>query len=335
MVRQAVIGLLSASLLLLAACGRTSSNIESLPLTQEQAEYVRIYAKPPAPTAKAGQDLQKILSSIESIKGRIDALQNASESSSLASSEDQALPEDVSSNTASQASSKSSSKSNNQPGNQLKTQAVEENTSAAPSSKVNILKEISSRILNAPAIEAIAHQNERGLTSGKKTENHLRFYKMGNQVKIEVMATSPRNAGTKLLYNVGSKRVKVRPGGALSFITTELDQKDDQIASVNNYALYQTDFIGMAQRLAEPIYSAQLIGKTTVDGQETYVAKITSSAPNTLDSRIQYEHMAYDPKTYTIRYWEAFEANSTEPYLRYLLKSFELKQDIPANIFKL
>jgi len=326
MYRQAVIGFLSVSLLCLAACGRSSASLETLPLTEEQAKYVRHYAKPPAPSAKASQDMQSILSSIQSIKGRIDALQNGSNSSvanTVASSEDSALPSDVSESTPQKATGKSA------PAQTATKETV------APPSKTTILQEISSRILNAPALEAIAHQSERGLESGKKTENHLHFYKMGSQVKIEVMASSPKNAGTKLLYNVGSKRVKVRPGGALSFITTELDQKDDQISSVNDYALYQTDFIGMAKRLAEPIYSAQLIGKTTVDGQETYVAKITSSAPNTLDSRIQYEHMAYDPKTYAIRYWEAFEGTSTEPYLRYLLKSFELKQDIPANIFKL
>ncbi|MBT9545074.1 MAG: hypothetical protein IV090_06770 [Candidatus Sericytochromatia bacterium] len=326
MYRQRVIGLLSVSLLFLAACGRSSASLETLPLTEEQASYVRQYAKPPAPSAKAAQDMQSILSSIQSIKGRIDALQKGtspSGSASVASSDEGALPGDITASAPNKTVAKTAT---------TKASAEE---SVAPSSKTNILQEISSRILNANALEAVAHQSERGLESGKKTENHLHFYKMGSQVKIEVMASSPRNAGTKLLYSVGSKRVKVRPGGALSFITTELDQKDDQIASVNNYALYQTDFIGMAKRLAEPIYSAQLIGKTTVDGQETYVAKITSSAPNTLDSRIQYEHMAYDPKTYAIRYWEAFEGTGTEPYLRYLLKSFEIKQDIPANIFKL
>lgn len=326
MYRQRVIGLLSVSLLFLAACGRSTASLETLPLTEEQANYVRQYAKPPAPSAKAAQDMQSILSSIQSIKGRIDALQKGTSpggSDSVASSDEGALPGDITESTSSKTATKPT------------TPKASAEETVAPPSKTNILQEISSRILNAPALEAVAHQSERGLESGKKTENHLHFYKMGSQVKIEVMASSPRNAGTKLLYSLGSKRVKVRPGGALSFITTELDQKDDQIASVNNYALYQTDFIGMAKRLAEPIYSAQLIGKTTVDGQETYVAKITASAPNTLDSRIQYEHMAYDPKTYAIRYWEAFEGTGTEPYLRYLLKSFEIKQDIPATIFKL
>ncbi len=326
MYRQRVIGLLSVSLLFLAACGRSTASLETLPLTEEQASYVRQYAKPPAPSAKAAQDMQSILSSIQSIKGRIDALQKGSSpsgSDSVASSDEGALPGDITGPAPRKTTTKPT------------TPKASAEETVTPPSKTNILQEISSRILNANALEAVAHQSERGLESGKKTENHLHFYKMGSQVKIEVMASSPRNAGTKLLYNVGSKRVKVRPGGALSFITTELDQKDDQIASVNNYALYQTDFIGMAKRLAEPIYSAQLIGKTTVDGQETYVAKITSSAPNTLDSRIQYEHMAYDPKTYAIRYWEAFEGTGTEPYLRYLLKSFEIKQDIPATIFKL
>jgi hypothetical protein len=325
-----VLGLVSLGFISLAACGRTTASIETLPLTAEQARYVRMYAQAPSPTQTANKDIQAILTTITEIKGRIDNLQGSvtateSTSSSIASAstEDSALPEDIASSPQTETTTATVAKPN------VKT------STPTPAPKLNILKEISDRILNAPALDVIAYQSERGLTSGKKTENHLHLYKMGTQIKIEVMASSPRNAGTKLLYTVGSKRVKVRPGGALSFITTELDQKDDQIASVNNYALYETDFIGMAKRLAEPIYSAQLIGKTTVEGKETYVAKITASAPNTLDSRIQYEHMAYDPKTYEIRYWEAFDGSSQEPYLRYLLKSFEIKQDIPANIFKL
>jgi hypothetical protein len=48
MYRQRVIGLLSVSLLFLAACGRSTASLETLPLTEEQASYVRQYAKPPA-----------------------------------------------------------------------------------------------------------------------------------------------------------------------------------------------------------------------------------------------------------------------------------------------
>ncbi|PIQ26022.1 hypothetical protein COW36_02555 [bacterium (Candidatus Blackallbacteria) CG17_big_fil_post_rev_8_21_14_2_50_48_46] len=320
--RLSLIKLSSLSLLLLVGCGRSSSSLETLPLTAAQQSYVRRYANAPLPVVSASDTAQvkKVLQTIDDIKARIDALEGTG-----APETEAALPEDVQTT----ASKTLGSESEASPSKQVAT------VPASTPKTENILKEISDYILSAPAIDAIAYQNEKGLDSGKTTENHLHFYKQGNLVKIEVLASSPRNAGVKVLYNVGSDKVKIRPAGALSFLTTELAQKDEKIASVNHFTLSQTDFIGMATRLAGPSYSAELIGKTTIEGKEAYVAKITTSSPNALDPRIAYEHMAYDPKTYAIRYWEAFDGSSQEPFLRYLLKSFEIKQDIPANVFKL
>lgn len=62
------------------ACGRTSSSLETLPLSPSQLSYVRKYAKPPA-TATQSQ-VNKLLKTMESIKTRIARLAGSEEDGS-------------------------------------------------------------------------------------------------------------------------------------------------------------------------------------------------------------------------------------------------------------
>lgn len=61
--------LLNATLLATVGCGRTSSSLETLPLSPAQLNYVRRYQSPVNPN-----QVQKVLDTLETIQARIERL---------------------------------------------------------------------------------------------------------------------------------------------------------------------------------------------------------------------------------------------------------------------
>lgn len=198
------------------------------------------------------------------------------------------------------------------------------------------LKKLLEKVRTAPFIQASVEKIEKNLKTGKVTTNKLTMYtKQPNMVKIEVSFSSSGASGAKVLYNsgVGSK-IKIRPGGNLSFVTTELDKKDERVVSNNGYPLDDTDFFGVVRRMSSG-YDAELIGTTTLNGKKIQILKLTTSGTNTMDSRVTHEHIGYDPQTYGIVLWEMYnEAGSKEPYFRLTLPTLEFPSSIEESRFK-
>ncbi|MFN8674576.1 MAG: hypothetical protein U0457_21150 [Candidatus Sericytochromatia bacterium] len=191
---------------------------------------------------------------------------------------------------------------------------------------------------NASAIEAFIDKFEKSLKDGKTSTSTLKIYarKNDNMVKLEVLTSSVENsAGAKLRYTSGDRgaKVKIRPGGSLSFVTTDLPKTDSRIVSLNGYSLDDTDFNGMGKRFADPNYEGELIGASKIEGSDVYIIKITHKTQNTLDPNIKYEYIYFEPKTFNLRSWEAYDGKSQEAFFRLTLKTISFPSSIPDSRF--
>jgi len=198
------------------------------------------------------------------------------------------------------------------------------------------LQKLLNKVKSAPFIDASVEKVEKYLKTGKVTTNKLKMYtKQPNQVKIEVSYSSSGASGAKVLYTSGSgTKVKIRPGGNLSFITTDLDKTDERVASNNGYPLDDNDFFGVVRRLSSG-YVAELVGTTTLNGSKINILKVSTSGTNSLDSRISFEYIGYDPATYGIMLWEMYsDANGKEPFFRLTLPSLSFPASLSDSIFK-
>ncbi len=201
-----------------------------------------------------------------------------------------------------------------------------------------ILDKIMSNINQAKAFEVEVVKNEKNLATGELVTNGIKLWaRQPDQVKLELTYHS-KNAntiGTKITYNSNSTKVKVRPSGVLSLVSAELDMTDDRITSGNKYTPAATDIFGLAKRLTQPSYDAELVGKTTVDGKEVYVLKIYTKETNALDSRIKYEKIGFEPSTFKVKLWEAYDGSGDEPYVRMVMKTFSFLDSMSDDKMKL
>lgn len=194
------------------------------------------------------------------------------------------------------------------------------------------------KIKQANAFVTEIEKYERGISDPSKsiTQTLKISGRKPGSVKIEVLAhTKSSSVGAKVSYVRGTGKATVRPGGALSFVTKELDQTDENIISANNYTPEQADFFSMSQRLSDSSYKAELQGKTTISGIEVFLVKLTKTgSANELDSRIKHEIFGVDPKTMEVKLWEAYDTSSTDPYLKVTIKYFNIMSDLPDSTFK-
>ncbi len=200
-----------------------------------------------------------------------------------------------------------------------------------------VLDNIISTINSANYMQADVDKFERHLDDGKSSTNKLTMYaKKGGLVKIDSTDSSiAANIGVKLSYNSGDAagKVKIRPSGALSLITTSLDKTDKRISTYNGYILDEIDMFGMAKRFADPGYVAELAGKTKVGNDDIYILKVTHKTQNTLDPRIKYEYIGFEPKTFYIRLWQAFDDPQKDAFFNMTLNSFKILDSIPDSNF--
>ncbi len=294
-------------------------------------------ASPPAPVVspsqanndKLGQQLSEISTKIEDINDKITNLK--------------------SNPTGSTTKASSKPKTDSSPASASKPQASESpkvSASATPAPanpKVKgrqILDNVLKVVNNAKGIIVEVDKYERGLEVDKSSTFNLKFWcrKSDSLVKIEVVnSTKTNNIGVKLRYNSGNntQKVKVRPGGALGLITTELSRTDDNITSINDYTVDGTDFYGISKRLSGDDYEAELIGASKVNGTDIYILKVTSKTDNSLDPRIKYEYVGFEPKTFIIRSWEAFDGKSEEAFFKLQLKTVKFVDDLSDSDFNI
>ncbi|MBF2053474.1 MAG: hypothetical protein IGS03_08425 [Candidatus Sericytochromatia bacterium] len=198
------------------------------------------------------------------------------------------------------------------------------------------LQQILNKISNAPFVVADVDKTEKNLKTGKTSTVKIKMYsKKPNIVKLEVLQSSSGAEGAKIVYtsNEGNK-AKVRPGGAMSFITTELPKTDDRLISGNGYTFDDIDLFSVYNRLSQG-YEAELVGKTQVSGQAINVLKVTTSGSHHgMGSHVDYEYFGYDPNTYEIRLWEIYAKGEQQPYYRMLL-GLQFPASLPDSTFKL
>jgi outer membrane lipoprotein-sorting protein len=201
-----------------------------------------------------------------------------------------------------------------------------------------ILDTLMNKISKAGAMEVVVDKSEKVLATGEVITSGIHLWaRSPNLVKLEMTAHSKKasSVGTKILYTSDSGKVKVRPAGILSIVTTDLDMNDARIVSPNGYTPDKTDIFGLVHRLSKPDYEAELVGKSTIKGIEMYILNIKSKSTNELDPKIKYEHIGFDPKDFTVKLWETYDGSGSEPYMRYILTTFNLMDSIPDKTMQL
>lgn len=330
--------LLSSSL---SACSHTSAQLSQV---QENTFFssVPTAVAAPATTALTPDKLEEISELVNGLQSRLDTLQRSgkkSETSPPAKSTEEQAPECP---PISQPSVQAQCMAAQRPNPVATASATPQTKPPAPElTGRQILDKINAVVPNAPAIEAEALQAEKNLKTGQTAVNSMRFYvRQPGVIKVELLATTKNElgvaAGAKLLYVSGRKTVNVRPAGALiKAFTAELQQSDPRLLSENGFTLSQLDFYGMSQRFSEPLYQAERIGKTQIEGQEVHVIKVTAKGTHSLLPAIAYELIAYDPVKYIPRYWEAYTAKQKEPFFRFMVKRFVIRDQLPESLFQL
>lgn len=210
-------------------------------------------------------------------------------------------------------------------------------TATDPASKGRlILDKMLANISTPNAFQAVVDKYEKSLTDGKVVQQSFNVYaRKPGQMKLEVTYhTNASTIGAKISFTEGTGKAMVRPGGALSFITKEFAQNDDNLISPNGYTPEQVDFFNMVKRLSSKNYKAELTGKTNLNGSDVYLLKVTSTATNEFDSRIKYEIMGFDPKTFDVKLWETYADSSTDAFMRITIKSFTPLSSLPDDTFK-
>jgi hypothetical protein len=141
--------------------------------------------------------------------------------------------------------------------------------------------------------------------------------------------------GTKVKYNVNDTKAKARSTGIASIATISLDFTDERLLSPNGYLLNQADILSLFKRLKSSAYSAELVGKTTLNGAEVYLLKVKSQGTNSMDSKVEYENIGFNPKDFTLRLWETFSKDSDKPFMRVTVNKIQLLSSISEDQMKL
>lgn len=322
------------SLALFTGCGDGSENLPPPPTTPDTSTATASDALNALGKGDASDEkLNEIIATLNDLKAKIEALENDTVASTASTT-------DKPTTTASSKPTSSSSTGTSKPS----TSASGSSSSPATPAKdtkaegAEILGKLMQYVGKAPAIDAVVVQSEKQLGGSKQVTNKLQMYaRQPGVVKIKVLASSKNPAGTQLLYeSKPGALVSVRPGsGIASKLTVKLDQADDRISSNNGFLMHQTDFFGMARRLGPGTYEAEVVG--TIEGGKYNVLKVKAKGTNGLTPKITHEHIAYDPKTLNIRYWQAFaaETGATTPFIQYQLESFAVKSSLPETYFKI
>lgn len=195
------------------------------------------------------------------------------------------------------------------------------------------LKALMNKIATTPYVQLTAEKVERNLDSGKISTNKIQMWsKQPNIVKINILESTSGSAGVQALYTSGvGDTVKVKK----LFIKLDLAKTDDKVVSNNGYTADQIDLFGVSKRMASG-YSAELIGTSQLNGVKINVLKVTCDGTNTLDSRVGYEYLGYEPGTYKIRLWEAYDkSGNKQPFYRMTIPEIAYPASLPDNTFNL
>lgn len=329
------LGALVLSCLLLGACGKAND----LPsdVSASLSSNLTSSVKTSASDDELKAALPKILKGLADIKTEIKGLQvtTLAPASGGATKPGTSTKPSSPSTTGSTKPSAPSTGSGTKPASSPSSAPAAPTTPAAPAGDDELHK-VMKTMADAPLAQANIEKSEKSFADGHVSTGKLMMYtKQPNLVKIDVIQSSAGGNGTKVLYTSGEgDKIKVRPGGALSFVTTELGKHEDAADSTNRYTLDQLDLFGIVKRLNTG-YSAELVGKTQLNGTAINVLKVSTKGTNSLDTRITYEYIGYDPVSYKLALWECYSAASKDPFMRIVISKLEFPASLPDSAFKL
>ncbi len=176
----------------------------------------------------------------------------------------------------------------------------------------------------AQYVQLTAEKVEKNLETGVVSSNVINMSsKAPNMVRIDIIESTTGSSGVSAVYTSGvGDKIKIKK----LFIKLDLDKTDERVTSANGYLADKIDMVGLIGRLSGD-YSAELVGTTTVAGKKVNILKVETSGTNTLDDRVTYEYLGYEPDTFSVRLWELYNGEK-DPYFRMVLK----KMDFPASI---
>lgn len=321
-------------LLLASACGKA----DDLPSDVSSSLSSGLSSSLSPSTDKSDDEIKaaipKILKGLEDIKQEIKGLQLTGISPAAPSGKPASGSKPTVSTTAKPSTG-------SKPSGSAATSSTKPATPAAPTSPAapsaqaefqTILQTLSAK----PFVQATVEKTEKSFADAHVSQVKLNMYtKTPSLVKIEILSSTSGAAGAKIVYNSGdNNKAKIRPGGSLSFITTELPKTDDRVLSTNDYQFDDIDLFGVVKRWSTG-YTAELVGKTQLDGAELYILKVKAKGTNGLDERIDYEYIGYEPDSHKLRLWEMYTPGVKDPFFRLSLLKLEYPASLADSIFKL
>lgn len=202
-------------------------------------------------------------------------------------------------------------------------------TPKTSSKEDKILEKARTTFESVRTLQATVTTFEKDLV-GKEGTGQVKFtYQSPGTVKIDV-TNSPDSSqiGVKLSYS--SSSVKVRPAGALSLVSVNLDMSDDKLLSGRKYKLNQIDLSNTVKRLTQPGTESKLIGQTQISGSSVILLEIKPKQH--FDQQITREVLGLDSKTFLPRIHEMYQG-STKVY-GVQVPSININMNLPATAFE-
>ncbi len=201
-----------------------------------------------------------------------------------------------------------------------------------------LLDKVVSTFKAANGIDMVYDKYEKNPTSGKvrDTGTHL-WAKNPDTILIELTRNPDDKGkeGTKIKYNVNETKAKVRSTGIASLATLTLELTDERLVSPNGYLLNQADILSLIKRVESSSYTADLTGKTTLNGTEIFILKVKAKSSNSMDSKIDYENIGFNSKDFTIRLWEVFTKGDEKPFIKVSVNKIDYLDTITESQLKL
>lgn len=203
---------------------------------------------------------------------------------------------------------------------------------AAAKGKAELLA-VMNKIQSSAYVTLTAEKNEKNLKTGKVSFNKIKMSsRQPNLVRIDIIQSSSGSDGVSALYTSGvGNTIQIKK----LFIKLDLSKTDDRVVSNNGYTGDKIDLFGVSSRMANG-YDAQLVGTTQLNGTKLNVLKVTTKGTNSLDDRVGYEYLGYEPDTHAIRLWEAYDkSGGKDPFFRMALTEISFPSSMPDSTFKL
>lgn len=337
--------LTATAFLLLAACG---SSKDLAPLPDSSSLTAVDTASDSSASADFAEAIPNILKGIEDIKQEIKGLQISpgASSGSATGSTGATKPSTGTASTGTTGATKPATGTTTGSTGTTKPSAGSGSTSsgstgssagnaaedAAAKGKAELLA-VMNKIQSSPYVTLTAEKNEKNLKTGKVSFNKIKMSsRQPNLVRIDIIQSSSGSDGVSALYTSGvGNTIQIKK----LFIKLDLSKTDDRVVSNNGYTGDKIDLFGVSSRMANG-YDAQLVGTTQLNGTKLNVLKVTTKGTNSLDDRVGYEYLGYEPDTHAIRLWEAYDkSGGKDPFFRMALTEISFPSSMPDSTFKL